>query len=191
MAEAIAVVGIVASIVQLVDFGTRVVSRLEEFRSRLDDVPEALGPIHSQLPLLLGILAKTKEGISAGSIDHGLAEALMPNIHGCQQQIEKLDKLLVSIVPTSSDSRGNRLRKAIISLKQDSEICKIQNAIQTYVSTLTFYCAWSSSSLQSQDSELPLLIFSSFRRENCCTDTICSRSSRQNTAVVSSTRPVI
>jgi hypothetical protein len=42
MAEAVAVVGLVASIVQLVDFGTRVVERLNEFAEASNEVPRSL-----------------------------------------------------------------------------------------------------------------------------------------------------
>jgi hypothetical protein len=42
MAEALAVVGVVASIVQLVDFGSEVFHRLNDFQSSLGEIPKPL-----------------------------------------------------------------------------------------------------------------------------------------------------
>ena len=51
MAEALAVVGLVSSIVQFVDFGTKIIRRLEEFTSNAGDVPKTFRSIQAQLPL--------------------------------------------------------------------------------------------------------------------------------------------
>jgi predicted house-cleaning noncanonical NTP pyrophosphatase (MazG superfamily) len=56
MVEALAVVGIVANIIQLVDFGSRVLKRLEEYRSELGDILEAFRHIKIELPVLLDAL---------------------------------------------------------------------------------------------------------------------------------------
>jgi hypothetical protein len=58
MAEALVVVGIVASIVQLVDFSTRVVSRLDEFYSVAKEVPKSFRHVKTELPLLATTLAQ-------------------------------------------------------------------------------------------------------------------------------------
>ena len=68
MAEALAVVGIVANIIQLVDFGSRVLKRLEEYQSKLGEIPEAFRHIKAELPILLDALRQTKAAIDAGSI---------------------------------------------------------------------------------------------------------------------------
>jgi hypothetical protein len=68
MAEALAVVGIVANIIQLVDFGSRVLKRLEEYQSKLGEIPEAFRYIKAELPVLLDALRQTKAAIDAGSM---------------------------------------------------------------------------------------------------------------------------
>jgi len=50
MAEALAAVGIVANIIQLVDFGSRVLKRLEEYQSILGEIPEAFRYIKAECP---------------------------------------------------------------------------------------------------------------------------------------------
>jgi hypothetical protein len=53
MAEAVAVIGLLSSIVQLVDFGTKLIDRLNEFASATEDVPVSFRSIKSQLPLAI------------------------------------------------------------------------------------------------------------------------------------------
>ena len=83
MAEALAVVGIVANIVQLFDFGSKILHRLTEFQSSVENVPESFRHIKAKLPLLLHTLQQTKEAIEAGSIKDDTKKALLPAIEGC------------------------------------------------------------------------------------------------------------
>src|SRR5437588_12941043 len=123
MAEALAVVGIVASIVQLVDFGSNVLHRLNEFQSSVGDVPESFRHIKAELPVLLEALQKTKEAIEAGSVTDETKNALLPAINGCAEQIRSLNELLLKALPTSGDSWTKRSRKAIwMSLRYDSRV---------------------------------------------------------------------
>ncbi len=45
MAEAVAVIGLVSAIVQLVGFGSKIVNRLDEFQSNVDQVPQTFRDI--------------------------------------------------------------------------------------------------------------------------------------------------
>ena len=142
MAEALVVVGIAANIVQLVDFGSKILHRLNEFQSNVGDVPESFRHIKAELPVLLDALQRTKEAIEAGSVRDETKNALRPAINGCQEQIKSLDEVLLKALPTSGDSRIKRVRKAIeMSLRYDSKVEKITAIIKEYIQTLTFYCA--------------------------------------------------
>ena len=52
MAEALAVVGVVSSIVQIIDFSSKIGHRLGEFQSSLGDIPETFRRIKAELPVL-------------------------------------------------------------------------------------------------------------------------------------------
>jgi hypothetical protein len=52
MAEAITVIGLVGNIVQLVDFSSRVLHRLEEFQAGLGEIPMSFRHIKAELPVL-------------------------------------------------------------------------------------------------------------------------------------------
>ncbi|KAF2230432.1 hypothetical protein EV356DRAFT_423790, partial [Viridothelium virens] len=139
MAEALAAVGIVASIVQLVDFGTKLLRRLDEFHSNLDDIPTSFQHIKSQLPLLLENLKSTQQDVDAGIIKPETERALQPTINGCRTQIGSLNSILDKELPSPYDSRANKTKKAISSIFRDKRIEKITSTLGSYIQTLTFY----------------------------------------------------
>lgn len=139
MAEALAAVGVVASIIQVVDFGYKIIRRLDEYSNNLDEIPKSLQQISTQLPLLLDTLKSTQHAIGTGVIRSETETALLPVINGCKAQIELLDAIIHKLLPSSSDSLAQRGKKAWSSLKQDSNVDKITSALGNYVQTLTFY----------------------------------------------------
>lgn len=147
MADPITVVGAIASVVQLIDFSARVLIRLNDYRAKCDDLPSAFTHIASQLPILRRILEKSKEAIEKDHISAEDAKALEPCLQGCRQQLEELDTVLLKILPEAQDTSRKRAGKAIRCLWKESDIRKIDDELQVYVSRLTFYCTWSSSKL--------------------------------------------
>jgi hypothetical protein len=148
MAEVLALVGVVASIVQLVDFSSKVLSRLNEFQSSVDEVPTSFRNVKVDLPLLLDTLKHISKDISTGLIADEIQKSLLPVIEGCQSQIELLDAVLVKALPAPGDSRTQRTRKAISSLSQEAKVEKIGSALRNHLLTLTFYYSVASSTLQ-------------------------------------------
>jgi hypothetical protein len=147
MAEALAVVGVVASIVQLVDFGSKVLLRLNEFQSTTREIPKTFQHIKAELPVLLDTLEQTKTAIETGSIRDETKRALLPAIDGCRTQIESLDTLISKVLPQAGDSWRKRSRKSLSSLWQDAKVGKIRTDLQGYIQTLTYYHAAASSTL--------------------------------------------
>jgi hypothetical protein len=155
MAEVIAVIGVVASIVQLVDFSAKVLDRLDEFQSTLREVPESFRHIKAELPVLRDALQQTKEAIDSGSVKEESKGALLPAVECCKEQIIALDTLITKTIPLPNDSRLKRSTKAVFSLKQDAKIKKITKILRGYISTLTFYYAATSTSLPVTGSAVP------------------------------------
>lgn len=148
--DPITAVGLAASIIQLVDFGTRVVKRLVEYQEQCGDIPEAFRQLHTQLPLLAQILEQTQQEVRAGKTDQDTRNALSRVVDGCKSQLDQLDQLLLLLVPSPLDSRAMRVKKGVLSLRKQSDVEKIHGHIGTYVSTLTFYFAWYSTRPQSR-----------------------------------------
>jgi hypothetical protein len=155
MAEALAVVGIVANIVQLVDFGTRVLKRLNEYQSSLAEIPEAFRNIKSELPVLLDALRQTKAAIDAGLLQDESKKALIPAVEGCGVQIKELDTIIEKVLPVLSDSWARRSRKALRSLRSEAKVERIVAAIRGYVQTLTYHGVASSKTPAGKASLVP------------------------------------
>ena len=145
MAEALAVVGVVASIVQLAELGSKVLLRLNDFQSRIGEIPKTFQHVKAELPVLLDTLKQTKSAIEVGSIPNETKNALLPAIDGCRTQVELLDTLIGKVLPLQSDSWSKRGLKAVSSLRQDAKVKKIRTDLQSYIQTLTYYHAAASS----------------------------------------------
>lgn len=140
MAE-LAAVGAAANILQLIDFGSRVITRLEEFHAYVDEVPYTFISIKHRLPLLLDTLKKTQDAIDVGMIKRETDAALGAVIRDCMLQIQSLEAILLKILPTSQDSWLKRSKRAISSFNQDSAVQKISSKIRHHVQVLTYYHA--------------------------------------------------
>jgi hypothetical protein len=148
MAEAIAVIGVVSSIVQLIDFTSSVFHRLDDFQSSLGDVPKSLQHLKAQLPVLQHVLEQTSKAIDAGSVKSEVQKLLIPVIEGCTEQIKLLEGILAKVLLMPTESRLRRGAKAILSLYQDDKLDSITKILHSYVGTLTLYYAGTSSTLQ-------------------------------------------
>jgi NACHT NTPase-like protein len=122
MAEVLAVVGVVSSIVSLVDFGSKVLHRLNDFQSSCGEIPETF---KQELPILLATLDHTKVAVEKGSIKEETRKALSLVVNECQTQITLLDNLITDLLPQEDDSWRKKARKAIFSLCQDAKVNKI------------------------------------------------------------------
>jgi hypothetical protein len=149
MAEAIAVLGVVSSIIQVVDFGAKVLHRLNDFQSSLGEIPKSFRHVKAEFPILLDTLKQTKAAVENGSIKVETKRALLPVIDGCREQIELLDDVLRKVLPLTSDSWRKRTSKAISSLRQDAKVAQITVILKGHIQALTYYHVAASSILWS------------------------------------------
>jgi hypothetical protein len=148
MAEALAAISIVANIIQLVDFSSKLLRRLDEFRSSLGEVPKSFQHFSAELPVLTATLQQIKEANEAGLVRDETEKPLNSAIEGCKEQIRLLDSLLAKVLPTVTDSRLRRGTKAVLSLNQEAKVESITKILHSYIRTLTFYYTVVSSTLQ-------------------------------------------
>jgi hypothetical protein len=139
MAEALATIGLVSAIVQFVEFSSKIIERLDEFQSGIDEVPQTFRDLKIQLPLLRETLKKTKLHAEAGFIDTDIQTAVLNAVKGCQEQVQLLDDMLVKTLPTTGDSRIRRGFKAFSSVGQEKDVRKIVARIQQYQVSLIHY----------------------------------------------------
>jgi hypothetical protein len=145
MADALAIIGLVSSIVQFVDFGSKIVHRLDEFHSSLDEVPKSFRDIKIELPLLIDTLERTRQQAEDGRFSKNTQEAIRSVVKGCQSQVERLNALLEETLPAKGDSSWKRGKKALSSIGQEKRVQQITTTFRNYVQTLTYHQATGSS----------------------------------------------
>ena len=137
MAEALVVVGLIANIISLLDYGEKIVSRLGEFQSQTEDIPKTFRDLKTELPLLLKTLDETKQQAEAGMIDIETQVVLLPVVDGCHKQVKELERILAKALPTKEDRRWQVGMKAILSVYQDKKVKAIVDTLRGYMATLT------------------------------------------------------
>lgn len=129
MAEAIAVVSLVSTIVQLVDFGTKLIK----------DVPLSFRSIKSQLPLAIITLRQVEEQARSGRVSDTAAQALKPVIVNSLDETKTLMTFLDSAVPVGSFSTLQKRLQALKSLRYDKKVEKCAERLQANILGLIFH----------------------------------------------------
>ena len=99
MAEAVALLGLISSIAQLVDFGSTVISRLADYQRTVSGTPKIFKALGTNLPLILDALKRIGAQAKSGSMNAETNRALVPVIVSCHAQIKSLDELLLKVLP--------------------------------------------------------------------------------------------
>jgi hypothetical protein len=145
MAEALAIVGLVSAIIQFVDFGSKVVERLNEFGSDIHELPKAFQAIKVQLPLLIDTLNRTQRQATAGHISDATAVALIPLIDACLNEIKVLQIILDKTIPPQKSSSWKRRLLALKSLAHDKDVDRSITKLESHIRLLTFHQSTSNS----------------------------------------------
>ena len=139
MAEAVAAIGLAASITTFVGVGVRVLARLREYRSTTQEIPKVLRDVTTQLPLMIDIMERIESGCADGSLPTGTQHALSKVVEGCLAQITLLDGLVEEMLPASTDSAWRRRHKAYKSIRKEKDVATIQRTLESYKTTLTLH----------------------------------------------------
>ena len=86
MAEAAAVIGLVASIASLIELTAKVVSRLHEFSSKFSEVPESFRSLSTRLPLLSSTLQHIQSQAEDGRYPDDVTRALKAVVDDTSKQ---------------------------------------------------------------------------------------------------------
>ncbi len=139
MAEALAIVGLVSAIVQFVEFGSKVVERLNEFSSDIHEAPKSFQAISVQLPLLIDTLNRTQRQAIAGHMSDATAVALKSLIDACLNEIKVLQIILDKTLPPQKSSSWQRRLLALKSLTHDKDVDRSITKLESHIRLLTFY----------------------------------------------------
>jgi hypothetical protein len=139
MAEALAILGLVSAIVQFVEFGAKIVERLNEFNSDVHEVPKTFQAIEVQLPLLIDTLHRTQQQASDGHITVRTATALKPLIEACCEEITALRIVLDKTIPPRESSSWRKRLQALKSLAHDDDVERSIAKLESHIRILAFH----------------------------------------------------
>lgn len=139
MTEALTVVGAVASVIELVDFSTKVFDRVNQYIHRVDEAPENLRDIAIHLPLFIDALRRIQFHIDFGHFNPQTSSALKILIDECFSQMNALDDLMTKLTPEQGDSKLTKTCKAILSLKDEKALECIFSKVSGYIKMLLLY----------------------------------------------------
>ncbi|KAL9086270.1 MAG: hypothetical protein Q9165_007185 [Trypethelium subeluteriae] len=135
MAEAVAALGLVGSIVQLIDFSAKISTRLKEFQSSFTENLNVFGDLYFQLPLLSDTLAQLCTPVVLSRLSEQNKQALVLTVRRCTRQVEFLDILLKRTLPKGGESSFSKRWKALCSLAREKEV---KRAVETLSHTSNF-----------------------------------------------------
>ncbi|PSN62572.1 hypothetical protein BS50DRAFT_122517 [Corynespora cassiicola Philippines] len=154
MAEGLAVVATISSILQLVDFTLKVADRANHLKSGASDIPKSLNHLKTELPVLRHTLQQIQDAIQEARFSGACTAALKPVVEGCNQSMEEMQSILGKNLPEKGDGKVRMLLKSASSVRNDSKIEGIVQTLRGHVGILTFYFATSSSMNQPLDEKL-------------------------------------
>ena len=137
-AEALAVVGIIANILQLVDFSSKAISRVKEYGENARDLPKTFRDIQTELPLIVHTLSEIRTRISDGQVPEERCKALKVVLGNCEAKLAELKIIFEKVLPQDNASKGERVWKGLMSLWQDKNVEQISQALLRSLQSLTF-----------------------------------------------------
>jgi len=138
-AEALVVIGIIANVLQLVEFSGEVIDRAQGFKSQAREVPEAFRDAQSVLPVICNALRKIQKHIESGNLSEETCIALKAVAIQCQKKVIELRSIFKETLPADGASVWNLGKKALLSMGQDKKVKALTEAILRDVQALTFY----------------------------------------------------
>lgn len=140
-AEALAVIGIIANIINLTEFSRNVVSQIKRYGENAQEVPEAFRDVQAVLPLISSTLIRTRNQVECGTLDDDTCKVLRPVLEGCQDKMELLKAIFKDVIAEVGASKFKRGLMAIKSMRKDKEVKEIAQALDRFVTHLTHYHA--------------------------------------------------
>jgi hypothetical protein len=133
-AEVLAVLGIGANIIAVVDACNQIISRIQLYRHNL-----AFQDLILQLPLLVSTIESLRAPEYCELLDSSTEKALIRVLEGCFRQLQILENLIKDLTPTNAASKLQRTWKGIRSFGKDTKLREINGILAEYKSTITLH----------------------------------------------------
>ncbi|KAL8822503.1 MAG: hypothetical protein Q9191_006762 [Dirinaria sp. TL-2023a] len=127
MAEAVVIVGLLASIASLIELSAKVVSRLHDFNSKSSEVPKSFHFLSTRLSLLTTTLQHIQSQAESGRFSDDTTKALKSVVDDTFKQVSDIQISLFKVISSDSVSKLERTLKALKSLVKED---KVQKALE-------------------------------------------------------------
>ena len=134
--DPITAIGLASAIITFVDFGSKVIRRLEEL-SEAGDVPKAFREIKTRLPLIITTVDKTRN--TARTPSRKAEEAMSSIIESCHDQVRELEEILQKFTAEKGESSWKKGFKATLSMFEETRVQRIESALRENIQVLTFF----------------------------------------------------
>ena len=131
MAEAFAVIGLASALLQLLDFGGRVIKRLRVLEDQGTGGAACFKGVRTRFPLMLDLVKRIMLQMEAGLVSENSKAVMYPVVQNCISQAQELDNLINKSLPQPSDNTWQRGKKAVYSVMSESEIERVDAELKS------------------------------------------------------------
>ncbi|KAL9117500.1 MAG: hypothetical protein Q9187_005963 [Circinaria calcarea] len=117
-AEAIAVLGVISSIIAVVDG----IKQVYDAATNAQGLPEAFRGVAGRLPIVDNILGSTQQHINRGDVDGDSCEGVKHVVEACEKKAKQLDDLFRKAISTDGASGLKRYYKAVKAYGKGNEV---------------------------------------------------------------------
>lgn len=143
--EALAVIGIIANIMQFVDFTDKIICRVKDYSQGDRGIPKAFRDMQTALPLIAITLREVETQVTKGRIAEEKCNILRPVLKECESKLRELTTIFKKAMREEGESK---FQKAISSLRQDKKVAEIAQALFLFLQSLTYYHVASAPTLE-------------------------------------------
>ena len=138
-AEALAVVGIVANIIQLIDFSGKVISRIKEYEGDGQRIPSSFQDVQARLPLISCALDEIHRQVLGGQISEENCKSLKVVLEHCKTRLAELRKIFDEVLCQGGASKGERIWKGMQSLRKEKKVEQILQELSRSTQSLILF----------------------------------------------------
>ncbi|KAL8985980.1 MAG: hypothetical protein Q9205_000490 [Flavoplaca limonia] len=131
MAEAFAVIGLASALLQLLDFGGKVIKRLRVLEDQTTAGAACFRGVRTRFPLMLDLVKKIMLQMEAGLVSENSKAVMYPVVQNCLSQAQELDNLINKTLPQRSDNTWVRGKKAVYSVLSEPEIERVDAELKS------------------------------------------------------------
>lgn len=117
-AEAIAVLGVISSIISIVD-GTK---KVYDAATNAQGLPEAFREVAGRLPIVGNTLDSAKQNIEERKVNNDSCKGVKHIVEACEEKAKKLEELFHKAIPADGASDLKRYFKAVKAWGKGSEV---------------------------------------------------------------------